>query len=165
MPESSKSLLISSKEFEPAYMKLFRTGELYRRSRQALRHLENCKVCPRDCEVNRLEDIDTGVWGDFPGQIGHAPYPPFPRNSEREKIWRDQPSPHFQRDSHCQDHRLPKRPAPLRPALASMTLAGPRRVEAFKPLPTIHLGLMNHCLASPAKRCSHRLEIAMALYC
>lgn len=56
MAESSKSLLISSDEFEPAYMKLFRTGELYRRSRQALRHLENCKVCPRDCEVNRLEN-------------------------------------------------------------------------------------------------------------
>ncbi len=37
-------------------MELFRSGELYRRSRQALRHLENCKVCPRDCEINRLED-------------------------------------------------------------------------------------------------------------
>ncbi len=47
---------IQSKDFEPAYMRLFRTGELFRRSRQGIRHLENCKVCPRDCEVNRLNN-------------------------------------------------------------------------------------------------------------
>ena len=47
---------INSENFEPAYMKLFRTGELYRRSREGLRHLKNCKVCPRDCEVDRLND-------------------------------------------------------------------------------------------------------------
>lgn len=37
-------------------MKLFRTGELYRRSRQGLQHLRSCKVCPRDCKVNRLNN-------------------------------------------------------------------------------------------------------------
>jgi putative pyruvate formate lyase activating enzyme len=47
---------IRSEDFEPAYMKLFRSGELYRRSRQALRSLANCKVCPRDCEVDRLNN-------------------------------------------------------------------------------------------------------------
>ena len=47
---------IQSEEFEPAYMKLFRTGELYRRSRQGLQHLRSCKVCPRDCKVNRLNN-------------------------------------------------------------------------------------------------------------
>lgn len=56
MSESKLSFQVSSASFEPAYMKLFRSGELYRRSRQALRHLENCKVCPRDCEINRLEN-------------------------------------------------------------------------------------------------------------
>ena len=56
MPKSTSSFRISSQEFEPAYMELFQSGELFRRSRQALRHLENCKVCPRDCEVNRLEN-------------------------------------------------------------------------------------------------------------
>ncbi|QPJ61994.1 MAG: radical SAM protein [Candidatus Nitronauta litoralis] len=48
--------LISSDQFEPAYMELFRSGELYRRSRQGLRHLEKCRVCPRDCDVNRLSN-------------------------------------------------------------------------------------------------------------
>ena len=47
---------IQSEDFEPAYMELFHSGELYRRSRQALRSLANCKVCPRDCEVNRLNN-------------------------------------------------------------------------------------------------------------
>ncbi len=47
---------IPSENFEPAYMELFRTGELYRRSRQGLRHLEKCRVCPRDCDVNRLSN-------------------------------------------------------------------------------------------------------------
>ena len=37
-------------------MKLFRSGELYRRSREALEYLENCKICPHNCEVNRLKD-------------------------------------------------------------------------------------------------------------
>jgi putative pyruvate formate lyase activating enzyme len=37
-------------------MKLFHSGELYRRSRQALRSLANCKLCPRDCEVDRLNN-------------------------------------------------------------------------------------------------------------
>ena len=48
--------IVRSEEFEPAYLELHRTGELYRRSRKALKSLANCKVCPRDCEVNRLDD-------------------------------------------------------------------------------------------------------------
>ena len=49
-------LSIDSGHFEPAYMKLFRTGELYRRSREAVRSLASCRVCPRDCAVDRLAD-------------------------------------------------------------------------------------------------------------
>ncbi len=47
---------IHSGEFEPAYLRLHRTGELFRRSRQAVRKLDDCRVCPRDCEVDRLSD-------------------------------------------------------------------------------------------------------------
>lgn len=56
MKTNLKSFQIRSEDFEPAYMKLFHSGELFRRSRQALRSLANCKVCPRDCEVDRLND-------------------------------------------------------------------------------------------------------------
>lgn len=56
MYSEKQPFVIQSKDFEPAYLQLFRTGELYRRSREAIKLLGNCKVCPRDCEVNRLND-------------------------------------------------------------------------------------------------------------
>ena len=56
MQPNMKSFQIRSKDFEPSYIKLFRSGELFRRSRQALRSLANCKVCPRDCAVDRLNN-------------------------------------------------------------------------------------------------------------
>ncbi len=42
--------------FEPAYLSLFETGELRRRAEAAVASLEVCRVCPRDCETNRLQD-------------------------------------------------------------------------------------------------------------
>jgi putative pyruvate formate lyase activating enzyme len=42
--------------FEPAYMAMLRTGRLPDRVEAALDELEVCRVCPRDCDVNRLAD-------------------------------------------------------------------------------------------------------------
>lgn len=47
---------ISSKDFEPAYLRLFRSGELKERARLAIESLASCRVCPRDCRVDRLEN-------------------------------------------------------------------------------------------------------------
>ena len=41
--------------FEPAYLKLLRSGELKERVREAYKRLEACDVCPRECGVNRRE--------------------------------------------------------------------------------------------------------------
>ena len=41
-------------DFEPAYLKLYRNGELQGRVEAALRELEDCCACPRNCHVNRL---------------------------------------------------------------------------------------------------------------
>jgi len=41
--------------FEPAYLKLA-AGELERRADEALQSLVACRLCPRDCDVNRLAD-------------------------------------------------------------------------------------------------------------
>ena len=71
-----KDFTIKSEDFEPAYMKLFRTGELYRRSREVLRLLENCKVCPRDCEVDRLAD-ETAVCKTGRHAIVSSAFPHF----------------------------------------------------------------------------------------
>jgi len=40
--------------FEPAYLALHRKGELAARAREAVEELRDCRVCPRDCRVNRL---------------------------------------------------------------------------------------------------------------
>jgi putative pyruvate formate lyase activating enzyme len=56
MQTNLESFQIRSEDFEPAYIKLFHSGELYRRSRQVLRSLANYKVCPRDWEVDRLNN-------------------------------------------------------------------------------------------------------------
>lgn len=56
MSTSQSPFTIASADFEPAYMQLHRTGELFRRSREALRALKRCRVCPRDCDVDRLNN-------------------------------------------------------------------------------------------------------------
>ncbi|MDH3746519.1 MAG: radical SAM protein [Acidobacteriota bacterium] len=42
--------------FEPAYLATWRRGELAARVETALAELGECRACPRDCAVNRLED-------------------------------------------------------------------------------------------------------------
>ncbi len=48
--------LIPEAEFEPAYLALYRSGELARRVKEAVGLLASCEVCPRNCRVNRLAD-------------------------------------------------------------------------------------------------------------
>jgi putative pyruvate formate lyase activating enzyme len=40
--------------FEPAYLALYRSGEMAHRVAAGLRELEDCCACPRNCHVNRL---------------------------------------------------------------------------------------------------------------
>jgi putative pyruvate formate lyase activating enzyme len=47
--------------FEPAYLRLLRSGELDERARIASRHLERCDLCARYCRVNRRESIRGAV--------------------------------------------------------------------------------------------------------
>jgi putative pyruvate formate lyase activating enzyme len=48
--------LIPAREFEPAYLALYRSGELQRRAQQAIEQLAECRLCPRNCGVDRLSD-------------------------------------------------------------------------------------------------------------
>ncbi|HLE21396.1 MAG TPA: radical SAM protein [Vicinamibacteria bacterium] len=41
---------------EPAYLETYRSGELTRRVELGLEMLRSCRVCPRDCHVDRLAD-------------------------------------------------------------------------------------------------------------
>ena len=52
--------ILSSQDFEPAYLALQRRGELARRAEQASAGLGHCTFCPRRCGANRLAG-ETGV--------------------------------------------------------------------------------------------------------
>jgi len=41
--------------FEPAYLKLHRSGELKQRGQRLWRIMQSCELCPRQCGANRLE--------------------------------------------------------------------------------------------------------------
>jgi putative pyruvate formate lyase activating enzyme len=53
---TQSKFFLASQGFEPAYLWLYRTGELQNRARQAIESLASCYVCPRDCGVDRLAD-------------------------------------------------------------------------------------------------------------
>lgn len=50
-------------KFEPAYLELLRSGELKRRVEEARSMLEECRLCGRECRVNRLEGVKGAVCG------------------------------------------------------------------------------------------------------
>jgi putative pyruvate formate lyase activating enzyme len=52
--------LVPRQDFVPAYIKTYREGRLRQKVDEAIELLRSCHVCPRDCEVNRLEN-KTGV--------------------------------------------------------------------------------------------------------
>ena len=48
---------IAGSGFEPAYLKLHKTGELKERAKKLWAIMERCRLCPRRCGVNRLEGM------------------------------------------------------------------------------------------------------------
>jgi putative pyruvate formate lyase activating enzyme len=48
-------------EFESAYLRLLRRGELQQRLEEARAVLEECRLCGRECRVNRLESAEGAV--------------------------------------------------------------------------------------------------------
>lgn len=49
-------------DFEPAYLKLHRSGELKRRAKLLWEMMEECRICPRECSAQRLKG-ETGFCG------------------------------------------------------------------------------------------------------
>jgi putative pyruvate formate lyase activating enzyme len=48
--------LLSREEFEPAYLRALEEGILQQRAEEAIESLRLCKVCPRDCEIDRYNN-------------------------------------------------------------------------------------------------------------
>jgi putative pyruvate formate lyase activating enzyme len=54
--ENDKWFLCNREDFIPAYLKSYDKGILERKVDKALKILENCEVCPRRCNVNRVKN-------------------------------------------------------------------------------------------------------------
>jgi putative pyruvate formate lyase activating enzyme len=48
--------VISRQNFVPAYVRAFAEGVLQERADQAIESLRSCRVCPRDCEIDRFNN-------------------------------------------------------------------------------------------------------------
>ena len=48
--------VLSRKKFVPAYVRAFEEGLLRERAEQALESLRSCRVCPRDCQIDRFNN-------------------------------------------------------------------------------------------------------------
>ena len=48
--------ILSRKDFVPAYLKAHEEGRLREKAEEAREMLRCCRVCPRDCDVDRLQD-------------------------------------------------------------------------------------------------------------
>lgn len=46
----------AGRAFEPAYLRIYESGELARRVERAVKLLRSCTACPRNCRVDRLAD-------------------------------------------------------------------------------------------------------------
>lgn len=51
-----EAFFIPRQSFAPRYVRLFESGELEQRAKSGLMELSCCRLCPRDCDVNRLSD-------------------------------------------------------------------------------------------------------------
>lgn len=48
--------VLSRRDFVPAYVRAFEEGTLQERAEQAIESLRSCKVCPRDCQIDRYNN-------------------------------------------------------------------------------------------------------------
>lgn len=70
-----EAFFITRQSFAPGYLRLFESGELERRLKLAREEMECCHLCPRDCDVNRLNnEIGVCKTGRYAVVSSHFPH-------------------------------------------------------------------------------------------
>jgi putative pyruvate formate lyase activating enzyme len=62
-------------DFEPAYLRLYRTGELAERARRAVARLQGCDLCAQYCRVDRTASVEGAVCRTGRRALVHAAFP------------------------------------------------------------------------------------------
>lgn len=72
---TKKQNKMGTMDFEPSYIKLYRSGELKTRTIEAERILSNCSSCPRDCLADRKNGkLGTCLSGFYPVVSSYTPH-------------------------------------------------------------------------------------------
>lgn len=72
--------VLARKDFVPAYVKTFEEGILQERAVQAVESLRSCRVCPRDCQVDRFSNKIGVCWSGRLARVASA----FPHFGEED---------------------------------------------------------------------------------
>jgi len=48
--------VLPRRKFVPAYVRAFEEGLLHERAKHAVDSLRSCRVCPRDCQIDRFNN-------------------------------------------------------------------------------------------------------------
>lgn len=74
-PGAGVRLMLPRREFVPAYLQTYESGRLKEKVEAARLMLEGCRVCPRECGVNRLENqsgfCGVGRWARVASAFAH----------------------------------------------------------------------------------------------
>src|SRR5574337_180662 len=73
----------AAEPFEPAYLKSFESGELQRKVEAAVASLQKCRVCPWNCEIDRLADQKKVCRTGRYAMVGSY----FPHHGEESCLW------------------------------------------------------------------------------
>ncbi len=100
------------RDFQPAYLKLYASGELFQRAEEAHQHLRSCDLCARYCKVDRYEQV--GVCRTKT-KARVASFNPHFGEENPLRGWRGSGTIFFSwcnlRCQYCQNHDISQRPA------------------------------------------------------
>lgn len=75
LPKFCEGFTISRKSFEPAYMEAYRSGLLWEKVERARAMLQRCRVCPRNCNINRWDgELGTCASGRYAEVASYFPH-------------------------------------------------------------------------------------------
>jgi len=75
LPKFCEGFIVPRRAFEPAYMETYRSGRIWEKVEIAREMLKRCRVCPRNCDVNRWQgELGTCASGRYAEVASYFPH-------------------------------------------------------------------------------------------